>query len=409
MALLTVIWIIVAVSLFMALFWLNILQKRREEIDSYPEPDSFPSISVIIPAYNEEEVIEDSIQSVLDQKYEGEIEVIVVNDGSEDSTEEIARGFLDRGNVKLLNQENKGKGAAINAALDIASGELIAVQDADSVIEEESFRKMVGCFEDDAVGGVIAGIKPLNKKTFWERLQKIEYIIGILYRKLMAIIGTLYVTPGALSMYRKDLIQDLGGFDEDNLTEDLEIALRLKQEGYELDMSAPAVTKTQFPKGFVGLMNQRVRWFRGMISNTLSYRNMMFNRDYGLFGMFQMPFNLIFPFLSLVGGLIILYGIGDTLLNLALHVSAVGFSFSNPFEGYTLYKALLGLNIKVYFPLVAGILFSGLLIYLSHKLTEEGLENPVSMAGFFICYHIMLGLFWGIALVKEIFASEKRW
>ncbi|MDY6788964.1 MAG: glycosyltransferase [Candidatus Nanohaloarchaea archaeon] len=410
MVLLTVIWVIVALSLFMSLFWLNILYKKREEIDSYPEPENLPSISIIIPAYNEEEVIESSIRSVLDQDYpKDKIEVIVVNDGSEDSTKDIAENFLENPRFHLLNQENQGKGVAINAGREIASGEILAVQDADSVIEEEAFRKMVGCFEDSSVGGVIAGIKPLNNKTFWEHLQKVEYIIGILYRKLMALISTLYVTPGALSMYRRDLIDEVGGFDENNLTEDLEIALRLRKKGYELDMSAPAVTKTQFPQNFFSLMKQRVRWFRGMISNTFKYREMMFNREYGLFGMFQMPLNLAFPFLSLVGGIIVIYGIGELLMDFFLHLSAVGLTMPNPFEGLTVYKAIIGFNMKVYFPLIAGVFFSGLLIYLSHKLTDEGLDNPFSMAGFFIFYHIILGLFWGIALVKEISASEKRW
>jgi cellulose synthase/poly-beta-1,6-N-acetylglucosamine synthase-like glycosyltransferase len=403
-------WIVIGVSVFMSLFWINVLQKEETDIKGWPEPGEQPSISVILPAYNEEAIIDESIHSILDQNYDQDkVEIIVVNDGSTDRTQEIAESYEDTGKVEVVTQQNEGKGSALNTGLEHAEGELIAVQDADSVIEEDAYRKMVGHFRNPDVGGVIAGIKPLETDTVWKKLQRIEYLLGIVYRKLMAVINTLYITPGALSIYRRDLIQDVGGFDEDNLTEDLEIALRLKKAGYNIEMTAPAITKTEFPATFRDLKTQRVRWYRGLINNTFSYREMMFNKDYGLFGTFQMPLHLIFPFVSMVGAFMVVYGIGETVFNILVWISGAGLTFYNPYEGMTVYKTLLGFNIKVYFPLMVGAALILGIIYISHKYTDEALKHPLSIAGFFILYYTILGIFWSIALIQEILQSEKTW
>ncbi len=402
-------WIVIAVTLFMSLFWLNVLQQENTEVRAFPEPQRFPSVSVLIPAYNEEETLAASIDSVLEQDYDGDIEVIVINDGSTDRTKEIAQEYADDGRITLIDQDNQGKGGALNSGLEHADNELVSVQDADSVIEPDAFRKMVGHFSDDTVAGVIAGIKPLETDTIWKKFQRIEYLLGILYRKLMAIIKTLYVTPGALSLYRRDLIEESGGFDDDNLTEDLEIALRMKKHGYDIEMSAPAITRTEFPAGFRDLMHQRIRWYRGLINNTLRYREMIFNPEYGLFGMFQMPLHIVFPFAAMIGAFMMLFGIGSIVFDLLIWLSSAGLTFTNPFAGYTLYKAFLSFNVKVYFPLLIGASLVAALVYLSHKYTDEELKHPLSIVGFFICYYTILGVFWCLAVGTELTRREKRW
>ncbi|MDY6770981.1 MAG: glycosyltransferase [Candidatus Nanohaloarchaea archaeon] len=405
-----IVWGVIAVSVFMSLFWLNILQKEEVDVRSYPDPDEFPSISVLIPAYNEERIIADAIDSVLEQDYPRQLlDIIVVNDGSTDGTQEIVEEYEERGDVTLINQENQGKGGALNTGLEHATGDLISVQDADSVIEPDAFRKMVGHFQKSDVGGVIAGIKPLETDTVWKKLQRVEYLLGILYRRLMSAINTLYITPGALSLYRRDLVKEFGGFDEDNLTEDLEIALRLKKHGYNIEMTAPAITRTEFPQSFRDLMRQRVRWYRGLINNTLRYREMIFNREYGLFGTFQMPLHLVFPFVSMIGAFMVVYGIGETVFNSLLWLSSAGFTLYNPFAGYTPYRFLLAFNVKVYFPLIIGAILVGALIYLSHRYTDEKLKHPLSIGAFFIIYYTILGIFWCMAVGQEITRREKRW
>lgn len=400
-------WVVIGVSLFGALFWLNVLYKEADDLDAYPEPSRFPSLSVILPAYNEEDTIREAIKSVLDQSYDGSIEVIVVNDGSTDRTKARAEEFDDA--ITLVSQPNQGKGAALNTGLDEATGELVVVQDADSVIQQDAYRKMVGHFEDDDVGGVIAGILPLETNTMVKKLQKMEYLLGILYRKLMSVIDTLYVTPGALSIYRRELIEDLGRFDEKNLTEDLEIALRVRKNNYKVKMSAPAITRTEFPATLRELMHQRVRWYRGLFHNTIKYREMMFDRSYGLLGMFQMPVNLLFPAVAMVGAGLVMYGIGSAFFDLLVWFSAVGADIYNPFTNFELYRAFMSLQVQIYFPLLVGVLLVALLLWMAHTYNEDSMESPISLALFFIAYYTVIGVFWIIAVVKELTGREKQW
>lgn len=401
-------WLVIGVSLFGALFWLNVLYKEADAIDDYPEPSSFPSLSVLLPAFNEEDTIAKSIESILDQNYpQDKIQIIVVNDGSTDSTEEIAGEYED--DITLISQENQGKGAALNTGMEEADGDLVVVQDADSVIQPDAYHMMVGHFEDEDVGGVIAGIKPLETNTMVKKLQEMEYLLGILYRKLMSVIDTLYVTPGALSIYRRDLIEDLGRFDEQNLTEDLEIALRVRKHNYTVKMSAPAITRTEFPATLRELMHQRVRWYRGLFSNTMKYKEMMFDRSYGLLGMFQMPVNLLFPAVAMIGAMLVMYGIGKSVFDVFVWLSAVGVTPYNPFVNFDLYRTFMALQVQIYFPLLVGVLLVGLLLYMAHWYNDESLDNPLSLALFFIAYYTVIGVFWIIALIKELTGREHRW
>lgn len=408
--LIELIWVIVAASVFMSLFWYSVLDREEVDVEGYPEPSRFPSISVLLPAYNEEETLRESIESVLGQDYPSDkIQPIVIDDGSEDRTAEIAQEFVDRGEATLLQQENQGKGVALNTGLEEASGDIVAVQDADSVIALDAYRKMVGHFEEDSIAAVIAGIKPLDCETLLQKVQRVEYLLGIVYRRLMASINTLYVTPGALSMYRRETVEELGGFDEETLTEDLEIAMRLRHQGYDLGMSATAITFTEFPRRFMELMRQRVRWYRGLISNTWKYRGMMTREDRQLFGSFQMPANLLFPTIGLLAAGIMAYGIGQALFDIILHLSAVGLSINLVPSEIELQKLVLGLDLKIYFPLLVGLMLSGGLVYIAHQVTDEDLQDPLSLAVFFICYAMILSIFWSIAIVKELRGAELTW
>lgn len=402
-------WVVMGISIYLSFFWLSVYIANREHMEDYPVPDRERSISILIPAYNEEEWIGDCIESCLSLDYPDDlVEIIVVDDGSTDGTADIARTYADEHErVSVHSQENQGKGGALNTALEQASHELILVLDADSKIEPDAPRKMVGYFADENVAGVIASIKPLEARTVVQQLQKVEYMIGMLYRKLMSRINTLYVTPGALSLYRREPVAASGGFDEDNLTEDLEIALRLRSQGYDLAMSLTAVSRTEMPATFRDLFRQRMRWYRGLVQNTLEYRHMI-RPKYGYLGMFQMPLNIFFPFVTIVALGLQLYGIGTLLYDLFLHVAAVGFTLPGLFPD-NLYMALLGFNVKVYFPLIAGTLTAFILIRLGYKHLQEDIKRPHALVLFFLIYYTLLGIFWSSAVLQEVTGRRERW
>lgn len=402
-------WVVMGVALYISIFWLSVYTAYREEIEDVPELARYPSISILIPAFNEEEYIGDCLQACLDLDYpEEKVEIIVVDDGSTDRTADVVEEYTDE-RITLIQQENQGKGGALNTALEEAENEIVVVEDADSELHPAALKNAVGYLEQENVAGVIASIKPLETRTIVQKLQKIEYMLGMLLRKLMAHLKTLYVTPGALSLYRREVVEAEGGFDEGNLTEDLEIALRLRNRGYDIEMALPAIARTALPATVRELFWQRMRWYRGLVQNTLKYREMLFNRDYGYLGTFQMPLHILFPFVVILSLGLLFYGIATMLYDAALYVSAVGFSLPPILPATDPYKFLLAFNLKVYFPLLVAPITVLALIVLGYRHLDEDLDRPHILILFFILYYTMLGVFWASAVVQEIAGYDQQW
>ena len=216
------------------------------------------------------------------------LEIIIVNHGSTDKTADIAKQLIAHySSYKILlvhkkRQEGEMKAHAFNAGLACAKGEFIACVDADTLVMRNCLQEMVAYFEDEKVGAVISTIKVQHPKNIYEKIQHLEYIFATFTRSLMSKIDTLHVTPGALSIYRKILFDKYGGFDENNVTEDLEMAMRLRYHHYTIKLAQNSITYTKVPDSFHSLWSQRVRWFRGFIYNSLKYRKMVFNKKYDL-------------------------------------------------------------------------------------------------------------------------------
>jgi cellulose synthase/poly-beta-1,6-N-acetylglucosamine synthase-like glycosyltransferase len=255
-----------------------------------------PKISVIVPAYNEEKNIRKCIESLLSANYpKDKLEVIVVDDGSTDRTYEIAKSIKDK-RVKVYTKPNSGKGASLNFGIERASGELIAVLDADSTIGHETILRMLHLFEDEDVAAVTAAVKVRKSSNLIKEFQRIEYLFIIFTRKLLSFIDAVPVTPGPFSIYRSNVLRKIGGFDENNLVEDHEIALRLQYYNYKIRSSIDADVYTEVPENTSALMKQRVRWQKGGILNVINYRKMI-NPAYGDFGVFVLPLTILSVFL----------------------------------------------------------------------------------------------------------------
>src|SRR3989344_5860927 len=283
-------WISSFFALVISIFWLQVMLLNEEKTKITTK---FPSVSILIPAYNEGKTITKTIKSVLNLDYpKDKLEIIVINDSSTDNTANMVKKFKE---VKLIYNKHRGAGkaSALNTGLKYANGELFAVIDADSEIEKYSLKNLISYFEDNKTGSVISSIKIRNPKNIYHHIQRLEYILATFIRKLMSKIDTLHITPGVLSVYRTRLIKKLGGFDEKNITEDLEIALRLRANNYSVKMSPDSITYTRIPSDFKELWHQRIRWFRGFIYNNLKYKKMFMNKKYGAIGRFQLPLNVL--------------------------------------------------------------------------------------------------------------------
>src|SRR4030042_303570 len=282
-------------TLFLGIFYLITFFDNKALLRC-PKIKRFPTISIIVPAYYESRTICRTLESLRALNYpQNKLEIIVVNDGSTDDTYAIAQSF--RG-VRVLTKTNGGKGSAINFGLRHATSELMAVMDADSFVSRNALRKMIGHFRRDSILAVTPTLKVHNPKGFWQQIQYVEYLFSVLFRKIFAFLQSVYVTPGPFSIYRKSFFDKHGGFDEANITEDLEIALRIQSLGYEIENSINAEVFTVAPSNFRDLLRQRVRWYSGVVNNMWQYRRMFTPRN-GNLGIFVLPVAVISVVLAL--------------------------------------------------------------------------------------------------------------
>ena len=256
------------IFVFISVVWIIVMLQNRGKY-SGKGARKFPSVSVLIPAFNEEKTIGKTIKSVLALKYPKRLyEIIVINDGSTDGTERIVRRLQKRGKIKLIsNKRNRGKAYSLNRGIRVSRGELIACLDADSVVRPDILEKTVGYFKDESIGVVTPALKVWRPRNFLEKIQYAEYLLNIFLRKALAFIDSIHVTPGVFSVYRKDVLKMAGGFEEGNLTEDMEIALKIHTLGYKIENNLDAVSYTVCPDRWRKLLKQRIRWYRGALQN----------------------------------------------------------------------------------------------------------------------------------------------
>ena len=292
---------------FLILFSLTFIKNRRHMFD-YPKLTKSYRVSVLIPAYNEEDSIEGTVKSILDLDYKNIIEIIIINDGSKDKTKEIALSLEKKyDNVILFDKVNSGKADSLNQAIKIAKGELIVVVDADSYPSKDSFQKMIGFFDDLKVGAVTTRIFVREPKTFIQKLQSIEYRVIAFSRKLLGFLDAIYVTPGPLAIYRKSALEKIGGFDPKNITEDIEVTWHLTFEGYKVKMSLDPYVTTVSPNKFKAWFKQRIRWNIGGMQTISKYKKYFFRK--GMLGFFILPFFTFSLLLGIIGLGIFIYKI----------------------------------------------------------------------------------------------------
>lgn len=299
---LTVVYLFyILVSMYFSLVTLMVYFKNKSKyFDDAPE-EYTPSLTVLVPAYNEEDTIADTLNSVLATDYpKDKFEVIVVNDGSKDRTEEIAKTFENRG-VRVFTKPNSGKADSINKATKLAKGELIGIIDSDSHPEPIAFRKMSRHFKDERVGAVTGTALVKNRNNLIEKMQAMEYALIAWTRRILDFLDSVFVTPGSLSMYRKSALNEVGGFDKNVMTEDIEIAWNLLRHKYKVRMESISHSFTIAPSKIRVWWKQRIRWSVGGFQTFWKHRRYLFKTDYAMFGVFVIPFFLSHIILSFAG------------------------------------------------------------------------------------------------------------
>ena len=401
-----ILWVLSFVSLFVSLFWLQVMliKKREKNLVRY-----FPSVSILIPAYNEEKTIAKTIKSVLNLNYpKDKLKIIIINDSSVDKTKIIAKKFKD---VLVIDNKHKGlgKASALNKGLKFVDTEFFAVLDADSEVNKDSLKNLIRLFEEENTAAAISRIVVKNPYNTLTHIQRIEYILATLIRKLMSKIDTLHITPGVLSVYKTRVIKKLGNFDENNITEDLEIAMRLRYYGYSVRMNDESVTYTNVPHTFKQLWNQRIRWFRGFIQNNLRYKKMFMSKEHGLMGRFQLPLNAITFVTILITFFLITYELIRILYQLITRFILLKGDFLYSFRIPKIREIILSIDIKYIFPLAIAFLLSLFLLHLAHKVSKEKwLLNPALLI-YFSVYPLLRLAHWITAMYKETVKLKRKW
>lgn len=407
-----IIFLLSFVGLWITLIWINVLFYKPEEIKT----KTLQTITIAIPAYNEEQTIEKTLKSLINMNYPKEkLEIIVVNDGSKDQTSYKVNKFINKNKqfkIILIEQENKGKAEAINTALRNAKGELFGCLDADTTVSKDIIKNILKGFDEDNIAAVISVVKVESPKTILEKIQRVEYIMCNLGRRLMSVINTLGITHGALSLFNKKILQSVGGFSKDSgLTEDLEVAMRLRYNNYKVKMQWNAVSKTKVPKTLNVLWRQRIRWFRGFIYNNWKYKDMFFKTKYGAFGVFQLPINIVSRLLSLLIMTYICYELITRFSEHAIRILKIkGYLINHVLDIPNIKEFILSYNIQFYLPITLSTILGTYIMYVAHRQIKEHIFRHLHTIGFYlIIFPYLNGLYWFSALLQEITNIKRKW
>ena len=331
---------------------------RAEKYHEILSSEIAPTISMLVPAHNEEATIKESINALLTMAYP-QLEIVVVDDGSTDATlatlsstfdlhpirpiydrqidtKEVRAIYRSRQFPKLIivSKAKGGKADSLNAGLNIASSELVCAIDADTILDPDGLRRLVRPFirSRDVVGAgatirVANGCTVMQGRLASERgphralagIQAVEYLRAFLFgRPGWNRLGGNLLISGAFGLFRRQNLLDTNGYIR-TVGEDMELVVRLRRDAYEkgkparIEFVPDPVAWTETPTKFRELGRQRERWQRGFSDTMWRHRRVMLNPKYGVLGMVVFPAFVLFewmaPIVEVVGILIVVLGV----------------------------------------------------------------------------------------------------
>lgn len=348
--------------------------------------DKFPHISLILPAHNEESIIGETINALIDAEYPAKKEIIVVNDGSTDRTEEILKGIVKEGKpVAYINTDHRGKANALNEGLTVSGGDIIIALDADSKVDKKALVEMVKPFSDEEIGAVSGIIRGIVNRNILTWFQDFEYVLSSGWRYALNRANSTYIFPG-FAAYRRDALKVVGGFKEDTLSEDFDVGVRLKKAGYGLVMSN-AIMYTKVPQSIRGLIQQRIRWGRGTLQVIRKHPDVPFNKKYGATGLYGIPSQMYWFLHSFV---------------------VIPLTFYQIFDGY--FKYFISNN-NFFSVDVIRYLFSWFSVYGMIDYTQKALTGEYQFTQLFLLAIgvFLLGLAYNLVVISKISKLHLRY
>ncbi len=410
--------VIIFILILMILAPFNRLRYRHFSFD-----DKYhPTFSLIVLAYNEEKVIERTIQMFLKTTYpDDKKEIVIVNDGSTDKTGEIAAKYATKiiqaetgstqltfsknKNVTLVNRKTGGKGKAYvaNEGRKYASGEILFFIDADVRLSRNVFTRAARHFKDEKVGAVAGYVDVFEKKEILNKFVDFESATA---QKIVRLgydtMGIHYIIPGGCAIFRKSVIDELGGYQHDTLAEDTDITWRISTEkDVSIHFDPSIIVVADEPTSLTGLWNQRVRWARGNFAVTLKHKGKIGKPRYHKAATVGYPFWLS----NIIAPLTFIFVSVALILNSVFYINS---SFISSFGRF--------LTFSFFFILAAGIIvnkgrswFGGfmapgvpLLLYLLSNLFDQaGIVGILDNFGYFY-YARLVGYFFAFWLFFSV-------
>jgi poly-beta-1,6 N-acetyl-D-glucosamine synthase len=322
-----IIGILLSIGRMILMALLASIQKRKEKksekiLPAFLSPDksSWPLVSIVVPAYNEELNSVRTVNSLLSQDYP-QIEIIFVDDGSKDKTfETVHEQFKQNPKVRVFSKANGGKASALNFGIEKANGDFLVCIDADTQLKTDAVSLLMQKFDEENVAAVAGNVKVGNEVNMITKWQSIEYITSQNFdRRAFDLLNCITVVPGAIGAFKKEAVIAAGGFTTDTLAEDCDLTMRLLRKGYIIRNCTSAISYTEAPQTFRQFLKQRFRWSFGVMQCFWKHRDTIFNSKYKNFGMIAMPNILIYQII-----LPILAPLADIILVLSLLAASFG-------------------------------------------------------------------------------------
>lgn len=308
-------------------------KKQKAFRNNYREEFN-PFVSVIVPCFNEEMTLEHCINSLVKQDYK-KYEIIIVDDGSTDNTyslgQDLASKFPEK--VSVIKKVNGGKASALNLGIKRAKGSVVVCIDADSIFVQNTVSELIKPLSNNQVYVVGGNVRVINRGRLLNKSQAMEYISGLgLQRRGFAQLSCMPVISGAIGAFRKEKLNEIGGYSSDTLVEDMDITISIQKIGGKVAYNSHAVAYTESPENIKDFLKQRYRWTFGGFQVLKKHKEMLFNRKYGSLGLFGLPYFLIFPW-------------ADVLISSLLFVSLIRLAtFGNVINFVTFYIGMVTLQ-----------------------------------------------------------------
>lgn len=255
--------------------------KKKKRLHSYP------FITVVIPAHNEEKTILRSVKSIVSSRYpHSKREILVIDNNSSDQTFEVVKAYRDSykvSNLKVIKEPLPGKANALNTAMKkYAKGELVMCLDADSYIDKYALSKAITYFKDPKVVALASNVKIIKQKTLLNLVQQFEYLLCYQMKRAQTVFNIEYIIGGIGSVFRYDFLKKIDFYDGDTITEDIDLTMKILQHGnkeHRVLYGADSIAYTESVLTIKDLVKQRYRWKWGRCQTFLKNKNMFFNRD----------------------------------------------------------------------------------------------------------------------------------